>query len=30
MPAMRNSELTALSPPDFCPDHWSREPLYIF
>jgi len=21
MPAIRNSELTALSPPDFCPDH---------
>src|SRR4029450_12137648 len=24
MPAMRNSELTALSPPDFCPDHWLK------
>ena len=24
MPAMRNSELTALSPPDFCPDRCTK------
>jgi hypothetical protein len=29
MPAMTNSELTALSPPDFCPDHCIRDPKKI-
>src|SRR5919109_212296 len=28
MPAMMNSELMALSPPDFCLDHWLRDQAF--